>query len=191
MTLSTDEPVGRMRAAVRKARAFITATDTAAIARRSGAIALVIRLTSAGLAYFAQVVFARLMGQYEYGVFAYTWVWFLVFAAVATLGFGDSPVRYVAQLRERGETAHLRGFIRFAPLVILASSVAFGALLIAVLPFAEELLEHAYLMPMALMECRFPSHACSRSSKGWAAATTGQFPHSSPSTSCGMACCSC
>ena len=23
------------------------------------------------------------------GVFAYTWVWFLVFAAIATLGFGE------------------------------------------------------------------------------------------------------
>ena len=123
LTFSTDEPAGRFHAALRKARAFRTATDTAAVARRAGAIALVIRLTSAGLAYIAQVVFARLMGQYEYGVFAYTWVWFLVFAAIATLGFGDSPVRYVAQLRERGEFAHLRGFIRFAPMVIAASSI--------------------------------------------------------------------
>ena len=64
-----------MSAALRKARVFITASDTAAVARRAGAIALVIRLTSAALAYIAQVVFARLMGQYEYGVFAYTWVW--------------------------------------------------------------------------------------------------------------------
>ena len=45
----TDEPVGRMRALLRKARDFITATDTEAIARRAGAIALVIRVTSAGL----------------------------------------------------------------------------------------------------------------------------------------------
>ena len=56
------------------------------------------------------------MGQYEYGVFAYAWVWFLVFSAVATLGLGDSPVRYVAQLRARGEDDYLRGFIRFASL---------------------------------------------------------------------------
>jgi O-antigen/teichoic acid export membrane protein len=162
LTFSTDEPVGRFSAALRKARAFITATDTAAVARRAGATALVIRLASAGLAYVAQVVFARLMGQYEYGVFAYTWVWFLVFAAVATLGFGDSPVRYVAQLRERGEFAHLRGFIRFAPMVIAASSIVFGALLIAALPFAEGILEHAYLMPMALMAVSIP-FACLQS----------------------------
>ena len=37
------------------------------------------------------------MGQFEYGVFAFTWVWFMVFAAIATLGFGDSPIRYLPQ----------------------------------------------------------------------------------------------
>lgn len=146
----------------RRALDVCTATDTDSVARRSGAIALVIRLTSAGLAYFAQVVFARLMGQYEYGVFAYTWVWFLVFSAVATLGFGDSPVRYVAQLRERGETAYLRGFIRFAPLVMLVTSIAFGALLVALLPFAGRFLEHAYLLPMAMMAVSIP-FACLQS----------------------------
>jgi O-antigen/teichoic acid export membrane protein len=141
---------------------FLTATDKDAVARRSGAIALVIRLTSAGLAYVAQVVFARLMGQFEYGVFAYTWVWFLVFSAVATLGFGDSPVRYIAQLRERGETAYLRGFLRFAALVIIAASVVFSAILVVALPIADRFIDHAYLMPMALMAVSIP-FACLQS----------------------------
>ena len=162
LTRSAGEPVGRIGTALRRARALLSADDTDGVARRSGAIALVIRLASAGLAYVAQVVFARMMGQFEYGVFAYTWVWFLVFSAVATLGFGDSPVRYVAQLREREEVAHLRGFIRFAPLVMLVSSVAFGAIVIALLPFAGRFLEHAYLMPMALMVISVP-FACLQS----------------------------
>jgi O-antigen/teichoic acid export membrane protein len=147
---------------VARTRDFAARKDKAGVARRSAAIALVIRLTSAALAYLAQVVFARLMGQYEYGAFAYTWVWFLVFAAVATLGFGDSPVRYVAQLRARGEDDYLRGFIRFAPLTMLAASVAFALLLIAVLPFMGGLIENVYLMPMALMAISIP-FACLQS----------------------------
>jgi len=161
-SFSQESRIGPAHAAWRKARAFATDSGKDAVARRAGATALVIRLASAGLAYLAQVVFARLMGQYEYGVFAYTWVWFLVFSAVATLGFGDSPVRYVAQLRERGEIAHLRGFIRFAPLTMLVASVAFGALLIALLPFAGNFLDHAYLLPMALMAVSIP-FACIQS----------------------------
>jgi O-antigen/teichoic acid export membrane protein len=145
-----------------RARDFIARSDTAGIARRSAAIALIIRVTSAGLAYFAQVVLARLMGQYEYGVFAYTWIWFLVFSAVASVGFGDSPVRYVAQLRERGEDAYLRGFVRFAPLVMLVASVAFGLALFIALPIVDGYIEHDYLMPMALMALSIP-FACLQS----------------------------
>ena len=162
MSFSGNEPVGRAHALLSRARGFLTANDSDAVARRAGATALIIRLASAGLAYIAQVIFARLMGQYEYGVFAYTWVWFLVFSAVATLGFGDSPVRYIAQLRERGETAHLRGFLRFAALVIIVASVAFAALLVAVLPLADRFIDHAYLMPMALMAVSIP-FACLQS----------------------------
>ena len=147
---------GDVRELFSRARDFAARDDQAGVARRSAMIALVIRLTSAGLAYLAQVVFARLMGQYEYGVFAYTWVWFLVFSAIATLGFGDSPVRYVAQLRARGEDDYLRGFIRFAPSMMLASSVVFGVLLVAALPLLEGLIDHAYLMPMAFMAVSIP-----------------------------------
>ena len=162
MSFPADEPVGRGSALYRRGVGFFKATDKDAIARRAGAAALIIRVASAGLAYVAQVVFARLMGQFEYGVFAYTWVWFLVFSAVATLGFGDSPVRYIAQLRERGETAYLRGFLRFAALVITVASVAFAALLVVVLPIADRFIDHAYLMPMALMAISIP-FACLQS----------------------------
>jgi O-antigen/teichoic acid export membrane protein len=159
---STEATSGRARALFRRGVDFVASDDVAGVARRSAAIALAIRLGSAGLAYLAQVVLARLMGQYEYGVFAYTWIWFLVFSAVATLGFGDSPVRYVAQLRERGEEAHLRGFIRFSLLIIFAASVVFGVLLVMALPIVDHWIDHAYIMPLALMAISIP-FACVQS----------------------------
>jgi O-antigen/teichoic acid export membrane protein len=156
LTIATEDPLGGGRALLGRVRALLKGTDTASVAQRSAAIALIIRLGNAGLAYVAQVVLARLMGQYEYGVFAYTWVWFLVFSSIGTLGFGDSPVRYIAQLRTRGETAHLRGFIRYSTIAILVFSIGFGALVIAALPLAGRWLDNVYLMPMALMAISIP-----------------------------------
>src|SRR5690606_24981763 len=104
----------------------------------------------------AQVVLARLMGQYEYGVFAYAWVWFVVAAAAASLGFGDSPIRYIAQMRERGEDAYLRGFLRFAPLVTTGGSVGSGALVVVAVLLAGPWIESAYAMPMVLMAICIP-----------------------------------
>ena len=114
------------------------------------------------LAYVAQVVLARLMGQFEYGVFAYTWVWFMVGGAVSTLGFGDRPLRFIPQLRERGEADHLRGFLRFAALVTIATSFVAAALLIAGMLAAGRWIGSAYVLPMALMALSLP-FACMQS----------------------------
>lgn len=131
-------------------------TDKTAVAQRAAAIALVIRVANAGLAYLAQVVLARLMGQFEYGIFAYTWAWFMVFASVSTAGFADSPLRYIAIFKQGGETAHLRGFLRFSVYVILAASIGCGMLLIAVLPVVTPLIDTAYLTPLMLMAVCVP-----------------------------------
>jgi O-antigen/teichoic acid export membrane protein len=162
LTIATEgSPVGA-RTLSGRLRALLTGKDRASVAQRAAAIALVIRLGNAALAYLAQVVLARLMGQHEYGVFAYTWVWFMVFGAIGTLGFGDSPVRYIAQLRALGEDDHLRGFIRFSTIMILASSISFGALVVALLPLAGAWIDNVYLMPMALMAISIP-FACLQS----------------------------
>jgi O-antigen/teichoic acid export membrane protein len=159
---SGDSPVDRVRTIVSAACGLLKRTDTQAVAQRAAAVALMIRVGNAALAYVAQVVLARLMGQFEFGVFAYTWVWFMVFAALATLGFGDSPIRFIAQLRERGETEHLRGFIRFAPVAILVTSIAAGAVVLAVLPLAGPWIGTPYVLPLALMALCLP-FACLQS----------------------------
>jgi O-antigen/teichoic acid export membrane protein len=156
LSLTIGSAVQRLNDLISSLRDLLARKDAAAVARRASAIALVIRLGNAGLAYVAQVVLARLMGQYEYGLFAYTWVWFMVLSAVGTLGFGDSPIRYIPIFRELGEQAHLRGFIRFAFAVTIATSVLLGAVVIAVLPAASRWIESAYVLPMVLMALSVP-----------------------------------
>lgn len=156
MTLSIDESMRRLSGFARHAVEVLRGEDAAAAARRASALALLIRLANAGLAYVAQVVLARFMGKFEYGVFAYSWVWFMVFAAVSTLGFGDSPLRFIPQLRERGEQAYLRGFIRFAILVTLGTSLLAGALIVLGLWAATPWIESAYVLPLALVAVTLP-----------------------------------
>jgi O-antigen/teichoic acid export membrane protein len=152
----------RTISALRTARVVLRDPGKEAAAQRASVMALAIRLANAALAYVAQVVLARLMGQFEYGVFAFTWVWFMVFAAVATLGFGDSPIRYLPSFRERGEIDHLRGFLRFAGAVTALSSLAVGLLVIVVLSVAGPWMEAAYVLPMMLMGVALP-FACIQS----------------------------
>jgi O-antigen/teichoic acid export membrane protein len=156
LSVAEDTTRGPASELLRAGLGLFTRTDTQAVAQRAAAVALVIRVANAGLAYAAQVVLARLMHQFEYGVFAYTWVWFMVFSAIATAGFGDSPIRFIPQLREHGEEAHVRGFLRFAPAAILVASIAAAALVLAALPFTDTWIGHAYVLPLALMTLCIP-----------------------------------
>jgi O-antigen/teichoic acid export membrane protein len=152
----------RLRRMARAGYELLIARDDVAVARRAGALALVIRLGNAGLAFVAQIVLARLMAQFEYGVFAYTWVWFTVLTAIGTLGFGDSPIRYIPLLRERGDDDQLRGFLRFSLLVTAGASAVLAALVLVAVPFAGRWFESVYLLPIALMALSVP-FACIQS----------------------------
>ena len=152
----------RLRRMVRTGYGLLVGANDAAVARRASALALVIRIGNAGLAFVAQVVLARLMAQFEYGIFAYTWVWFTILTAIGTLGFGDSPIRYIPLLRERGDADQLRGFIRFALFVTVAASAAMAAFIIFALPLAGGWLESVYILPAVLMAVSLP-FACLQS----------------------------
>lgn len=123
---------------------------------RSAAVALTIRLASAALAYASLGVIARLVGPHEFGIFAFAWVWFLVIAAVANLGFGDSTVRFVPLLRARGETSHLRGFVRFARLVVGIGSAAAALIAVIAIHSAGTWLDSRYVLPLTLMALTIP-----------------------------------
>lgn len=137
-------------------RAGLSRRDAGAAASRATAVAFAIRVANAVLVYVSQVVLARLMGQFEYGVFAYGWVWFLVIGTAATLGFAESPVRYLPGMRARGEADHVRGFLRFGPLVVAAAGTAAAALTAAALLAGRTFLDGAYIAPMLLMAASLP-----------------------------------
>jgi O-antigen/teichoic acid export membrane protein len=152
---SVDQPEMRPRAHGRSLKALLGRGRNAAVGRTAGT-AFAIRIANAGLAYVAQVILARMMGQFEYGIFAYTWVWFLVVGALSTFGVDSSCVRYIAQLRERGELDYLRGFLRFAMTSVVVTSVIGAGTVVAVLSFVRPMIGETYILPLALMVVAVP-----------------------------------
>ena len=51
-----------------------TANDETSAAQRMAMIAFAIRIVSAAIAFASQIILARLMGEFEYGVFVFVWV---------------------------------------------------------------------------------------------------------------------
>src|SRR6266568_2080325 len=82
-----------------------------AVSQRIALIAFAVRVLSAVIAYVSQVLLARWMGDFEYGVFVIVWVGAVILGGLACLGFQTAIVRFVPEYIERGETELLRGVL--------------------------------------------------------------------------------
>jgi len=79
--------------------------------RRAASSAFLIRIANAGLAYVSQILMARWMGTFEYGVYVYVWTWVLLVGTVADLGFAVTAQRFIPRYTQEGDLDRVRGFI--------------------------------------------------------------------------------
>jgi O-antigen/teichoic acid export membrane protein len=86
-----------------------------------------IRVASAMLAFGSQILLARWMGSFEFGIYVYVWTWVLLLGQLMDLGIGTAAQRFIPEYRDRGGLALLRGFIFGTRW--LATLVAFGVAL--------------------------------------------------------------
>lgn len=119
-------------------------TDSAARFLRGAGGTFVVQITSAGLLFASQTVFARLLGVESFGIFVLAYAWFGVLLVPCRLGFDVATVRYVAAYRSTGDWVRLKGYLQFSRSVVLATSVAVaGALAVGAWLFRSRLGEEA------------------------------------------------
>ena len=66
-------------------------------AKRGALLAFAIRVCSAGLAFGSQILLARWMGIYEFGIFTYCVVLMSVLAVLTSFGLPSSSVRFLSR----------------------------------------------------------------------------------------------
>jgi O-antigen/teichoic acid export membrane protein len=94
------------------------------LAQRAAGMAFVIRVASAAAAYFAQVVLARWMGGFEFGIYMYVWSWVLLIGDVVHLGLPLAAQRFIPEYTVAKSPEKLRGFIAGASWMVVGFGVA-------------------------------------------------------------------
>src|SRR5690348_11813163 len=100
------------------------------IAQIAAGNVFLVRVASAGLALGSQVLLARWMGRFEYGVFIYVWTWVVMIGSLSDMGLSSAARRFIPEYTERGKAAHLRGFLsgsRWLAFAISAGPAGAGA----------------------------------------------------------------
>lgn len=133
--------------------------DDRSVSRRIALLSFGVRVISAAIAYVSQVLLARWMGEFQYGVFVVVWVGAIVLGGLAGLGVQTAVLRLVPEYRAKGDEALLRGVIFGSRLngLIVASLIA--ALGIAGLALFGDRIESYYLIPLYLGAIVLPMQA--------------------------------
>jgi O-antigen/teichoic acid export membrane protein len=98
--------------------------------QRAAGAAFFIRIANAAIAYLSQIVMARWMGAFEYGVYVYVWTWVLLIGTVADLGFAVAAQHFIPRYAEARDHSRIRGFI-FASRWVPAAAITLMAALAA------------------------------------------------------------
>ena len=148
------EKLGVLTRAATGVRSYIGAiafgTDERAGAQRDALLAFSVRVASAAILYLSQIVLARWMGAFEYGVYVCVWTSVLVLGGISNLGLGIGMIRLLPDYQERRAHDLEAGLMFGGRWFAVGLSTVVALLGFAGLKLFGDRLNSPYLMPAYL-----------------------------------------
>ncbi len=136
------------------------------IAQRSAGAAFVIRVINAAVVFVTQILLARWMGRFEFGIYVSVWAWIGVLGPLAPLGIAYSATRFIPEYRARGDDDGLRGFLFGGRLFCFAAGTVVAALIAAVvLVLGDHVLPH-HVIPFLIASLALPIYTLGAAQDG-------------------------
>lgn len=127
--------------------------------QRDAITAFSVRVLSAGLLYLSQIVLARWMGSFEYGIYVAVWTWVLILGGLAHFGLNTASIRLAPEYRETQDFDRLRGLIRGARTAAIASSTVVMLIGIAGVYLLQDKIQSHFVLPVYLALFCIPLYA--------------------------------
>lgn len=80
------------------------------------------------LAFFAQILAARVLGAEKFGIYAYVLTWIGLLAVLADMGFSQASMRFIAVYDGQKNWGFLRGFLQYAGKIVFATAISIALL---------------------------------------------------------------
>lgn len=125
-------------------------------AERTALLAFSIRIISAALAFISQIILARSMGEFEYGIFVFVWVFIVLAGNLSCLGFHTVVIRFVPEYNAHNDPGHIRGLTITARIFALVLATIIGAIGVGIVFFFADKIPDYYLVPIVLGICALP-----------------------------------
>ena len=118
-----------------------------------------VRVASAMLALISQVLLARWMGTFQFGVYIYVWTWVLMIGALSDVGLSSAARRFIPEYTERKMPELLRGFLTGSRWLAFAIAAAIGAACVGLVALLAPFIDQFTLTPLYLACLTVPIYA--------------------------------
>ncbi|HEV7318197.1 MAG TPA: lipopolysaccharide biosynthesis protein [Ensifer sp.] len=130
--------------------ATVTSSDPKNAARRMALVAFTIRIVSAAIAFLSQIILARLMGEFEYGIFVFVWVLVILFGSLSCVGFHSIVIRFLPEYQATAAMDEIRGVTTTVRVFALVSATTVAAVGLTGLWLFGAHVETYYILPLYL-----------------------------------------
>jgi O-antigen/teichoic acid export membrane protein len=138
----------------------VDGSDPSVAGRIAGA-AVPIRVASAAIIFLTQILLARWMGRFEFGIYVYVWAWVGFLGMLSPLGVAHSAQHFIPEYRTLRDDDRLRGFLLGSRWLCLAFGAGAAALLGGTVAlFADEIASY-YVLPFMVASLALPVFAVS------------------------------
>src|SRR6185369_3104603 len=120
-------PRSPLAGAIARVKAILAEKSESRLAQLVAGKVFLVRVANAGLALVTQVLLARWMGAFEFGIFIYVWTWVLMIGALSDLGLASAARRFIPEYTELGALDSLRGYLVGSRWLASAIATAIGA----------------------------------------------------------------
>lgn len=115
-----------------------------------------VRVASALLALLSQVLLARWMGRFQFGVYIYVWTFVLMIGSLTDVGLGSAARRFIPEYIELDQRDRLRGFLSGSRWLAIAVAGCIAATSIALVTFTRPWLSAYLVVPLYLACAALP-----------------------------------
>lgn len=130
-----------------------------AIAQKVAGGAFVIRVFSAALVFGSQILLARWMGSFEFGIYVYVFAWVLLIGELADLGLASAAQRFIPEYSNSKSIELLRGFVTHSRWLTVGAASLIAVLGGCAVKLCEPLLANYVVLPLTVAVVTVPFYA--------------------------------
>jgi len=149
-----------------RAKAVLADRSDSRLAQLFAGKVFLIRVASAVLALVSQVLLARWMGSFQFGVYIYVWTWVLMIGSLSDVGLSSAARRFVPEYTELKTAELLRGFLTGSRWLAIAIAAAIGATCAGLVTLLSPYIDKFTVVPLYLACLTIPIYALGQAQAG-------------------------